>query len=180
MKLIMMTRIKFLKAQVREFFVRKRYVGSYPRAKRAVTVMFLVMVNAFVMWQVSIDMPEISISLSGGSVEYQNPALAKIVETVEAKAAEKKFDVVDYIFMKESSRGVNNYSQCEKIGKFNRYGFGIPGDGSYLCFEKGDDTKATEGWVLQKQAAGMTDKELLCLYNTGTVTESCKYVDLID
>ncbi len=84
--------------------------------------------------------------------------------------------LADYIFFKESSRGKNNFSKCEAIGKFNRYGFGIPGDGSFLCFDEGGDRRAVIGWIEQKKAAGFSDSSLLCLYNTGKASENCAYI----
>lgn len=95
----------------------------------------------------------------------------------EAEAEVKPVDLVDIIFLKESSRGKNNYSKCEAIGKFNRYGYGIPGNGSYICFEKDEDTKAVEGWVAEKKARGYSDTEILCLYNTGKATRTCEYAN---
>lgn len=94
-------------------------------------------------------------------------------EVVEVKPV----DLVDFIFMKESSRGKNNYSKCEAIGKYNRYGYGIPGNGQYICFEKDEDTKAVAGWVAEKIARGYSDNELLCLYNTGKASRTCGYIE---
>lgn len=84
--------------------------------------------------------------------------------------------IADYIFMKESSRGKNNFSKCEAVGKFNRYGFGIPGNGSFLCFDGDGDRRAVIGWIEQKRAAGLSDSSLLCLYNTGKASEDCAYI----
>lgn len=101
-----------------------------------------------------------------------------VVEPTPEKPEEaevKPVDLVDIIFLKESSRGKNNYSKCEAIGKYNRYGYGIPGNGSYICFEKDEDTKAVEGWVAEKKARGYSDTEILCLYNTGKATRTCEY-----
>lgn len=98
------------------------------------------------------------------------------VEVIEEVVA-PEVDLVDVIFSKESSRGVNNYSKCEEIGKFNRYGFDIPGNGKYVCFEKDEDTKAVAGWVAHRKALGWTDNEILCYYNSGTRSESCGYLE---
>lgn len=96
---------------------------------------------------------------------------------IEEVVKVKPFDIVDFIYMKESSRGKNNYSKCESVGKYNRYGYGIPGDGRYICFPKDEDTKAVEGWVAEKKARGYSDTEILCLYNTGKATRSCEYAN---
>lgn len=127
------------------------------------------------------QVPEIvkEIAKPSEPIVYINPAYAKMVETEkkeEVVATEAPFDIVDYIFMKESSRGVNNYSKCEAIGKYNRYGFGIPGDGTYVCFDKDQDTVAVAGWVAHRRALGMSDNRILCLYNTGKATETCGYL----
>lgn len=97
-------------------------------------------------------------------------------EELEPYEEVKPVDLVDVIFEKESSRGKNNYSKCESQGKYNRYGYGIPGDGSYICFEKDEDTKAVAGWVADKIARGYSDSEILCLYNTGKATRTCEYL----
>lgn len=99
------------------------------------------------------------------------------VEEIQEKVEVKPVDLVDIIFLKESSRGKNNYSKCEAIGKYNRYGYGIPGDGRYICFQKDEDTKAVEGWVAEKKARGYSDTEILCLYNTGKATRTCEYAN---
>lgn len=124
---------------------------------------------------VALVAPEVMMSASR-VYENTNPLIIEPAHAKEVEVKEVKRDLVDFIFQKESSRGKNNYSKCEAIGKFNRYGFGIPGNGDYLCFEKGQDTVAVAGWVAQKKAAGMSDEALLCLYNTGKATETCGYV----
>jgi len=87
-------------------------------------------------------------------------------------------ELADYIHLKESSCGVNNYSKCKAIGKYNEYGYGIKGDGKYICFNKGEDRKSVIEWIKEKKEQGMSDKELLCYYNTGEVSENCNYLDL--
>jgi len=82
--------------------------------------------------------------------------------------------IVKKIMMLESSGGKNNYSKCEAIGKYNRYGYGIPGDGTYRCYEKDEDTKAVENWFEEK----LNEMDLAtaaCYYNTGTKTQDCPY-----
>ena len=75
----------------------------------------------------------------------------------------------------ESSGGIHNYSKCQAIGKYNRYGFGIPGNGKYLCFEKDEDTKAVEKWF-EKHLEEIGLEKSLCKYNTGKSTEQCNYL----
>jgi hypothetical protein len=102
-------------------------------------------------------------------------AVVPIVKAKEIKQGIDVDDIVSKIMILESSGGKNNYSQCTKIGKFNRYGYGIRGDGSYMCFKEGDDTDAVELWVNQHIAEDLTIGELLCHYNTGVITENCGY-----
>jgi hypothetical protein len=84
-------------------------------------------------------------------------------------------EITSKIMQLESSGGVNNYSKCEAIGKFNRYGFGIPGDGTYLCFEKDEDTKKVAEWF-EKKLAVMDLETAVCHYNTGLKTNQCNYL----
>jgi hypothetical protein len=84
-------------------------------------------------------------------------------------------NIVKKIFKKESSEGRNNYSKCEAIGKYNRYGYMIPGDGSYVCFEKDEDTKAVEKDIAIKLNSGLSLPQALCKYNTGKVLNDCPY-----
>lgn len=122
---------------------------------------------------VSLTAPELL--TQSNTIEIRRPQL-HFSEEVSAKEPEVvKRDLVDVIFTLESSRGKNNYSKCEAIGKFNQYGFGILGNGDYLCFEKDQDKVAVTGWVAQKEAQGLTEEEILCLYNTGKATSTCDY-----
>lgn len=112
-------------------------------------------------------------------LSFDNAPVPVIIETVQASPKAVAIEEVsieelaDTIHTRESSKGKNNYSQCEKIGKFNEYGYGIPGDGSFLCFDKGMDRVAVLGWLAQKRAAGMSDKAMLCLYS-GSNYAGCK------
>lgn len=99
-----------------------------------------------------------------------HPAKAKEIEKPSRAEA-----IADIIHNLESSRGKNNYSKCEEQGEYNEYGYGIPGNGKYLCFDKGKDRVAVIGWIEHKLAQGFTEKELACVYNTGKRTETCPY-----
>lgn len=103
------------------------------------------------------------------------PALAASQPKEEEEKIVKK-DLVDEIFLRESSRGKKNYSKCEEKGLYNRYGYGIPGDGTYVCFEKDQDTVAVAGWVAHRRALGYTDSQILCGYNSGKFTDTCGYI----
>lgn len=78
--------------------------------------------------------------------------------------------------MLESSGGKNNYSKCQAIGLYNRYGYGIPGNGKYLCFEKGEDTKAVKKWLAENIEKYGLEKSL-CRYNLGKPIENCQYAN---
>lgn len=83
-------------------------------------------------------------------------------------------EIAEYIWMKESSNGKNNYSKCEAIGKINGTGFAIPGDGSYICFEShADEMLAVKGWIVTHKAIGMSELKMLCVYSGNNYPE-CK------
>ena len=106
--------------------------------------------------------------VSGSEVPVEQPKTAQNKEMEQLK---------DYIWFKESTRGKNNYSKCEAIGEVNGIGYGIPGNGKYMCFEDhAEEMKVLETWIKNKQAQGMTNKGLLCLYNRGIVSETCNYI----
>ena len=88
-------------------------------------------------------------------------------------------EIVRKVSMLESSGGKYNYSKCERIGKFNRYGFGIPGNGKYMCFEKDEDTTAVMEWFEEKLKKHKL-KTALCIYNRGVETEDCHYAIKFD
>lgn len=75
----------------REFMSRRRYVGSYPRFKKFILTNFLFVVVAFVGWNISLQVPEISVKWDRGPIILENPALAsnmKPSEVVEVKEIE--------------------------------------------------------------------------------------------
>jgi hypothetical protein len=75
--------------------------------------------------------------------------------------------IADYIYTMESSRGKNNFSKCEAIGKVNNIGFGIWGD-NWLCFDShAEEMETVKKWIKDKQDKGMSEKDLLCLYSGG-------------
>ena len=81
--------------------------------------------------------------------------------------------IADEIWMLESTRGKNNYSKCEAIGKVNGIGYGIWG-GNWMCFDSHEEEMETlEKWISEKRDKGMTDKELKCLYS-GQNYKICK------
>lgn len=88
MKLSIKTRSKFLKAQFVVFMTRRRYVGSYPKLKRFILSNFLVLVIGFVGWNISLQVPEISVKWDNGPIVIEQRAEAKFTpkeEVVEVK-----------------------------------------------------------------------------------------------
>ena len=97
-------------------------------------------------------------------VEAKAPNLEE--KSVKEKSGKSIDELADYIWSKESSRGINNYSKCEAIGKYNGVGYAIPGNGSYICFDSHEDEmQAVRGWIITKLAGGHSEKSLLCLYS---------------
>ncbi len=106
---------------------------------------------------------------------FENPAIlpvqAKEVETVKVDEVEK---MADYIWMKESTRGKNNFSKCEAIGKINGIGYSIPGNGEYVCFDSHEEEmQVLKGWIIYRRALGWSDIKMLCAYS-GNNYDECK------
>lgn len=117
-----------LKAQFVVFMTRNRYVGSYPKLKRFVLVNFLFLVIGFVGWNISLQLPEISVKWDSTPLTFENPALAsnmKPSEVVEVESDPQKailkkvgaetgidWKVLYGIFMKETQL------DCDKMGDF--------------------------------------------------------------
>lgn len=78
--------------------------------------------------------------------------------------------IVDTIHQLESSGGVKNYSKCDSKGLYNEYGYGIPGNGKYTCFEKGEDRKAVIAWF-EKELKDKSIESAICGYNLGYRSE---------
>lgn len=99
--------------------------------------------------------------------ESTNPAPIEVEDHIST--------IVHGIYTLESSQGINNYSKCEAQGKYNGYGYGIPDNGNYICFDThGEATATVYAWVEKKIDQGFTLEELLCIYNTGK-KDSCEY-----
>lgn len=72
-------------------------------------------------------------------------------------------EIVRRILILESSNGVNNFSKCEAIGKFNRSGYGIH-SGKYLCFDTKEEEEKTIGEWFKKRLKTMSLEEALVKY----------------
>lgn len=89
-----------LKAQFVVFMTRKRYVGSYPKLKRFILSNFLILVIGFVGWNISLQVPEISVKWDRGPIILENPALAsnmkpsEVVEEVKITDCNSAVDVM--------------------------------------------------------------------------------------
>lgn len=95
-------------------------------------------------------------------------------EVEEVKEVDNVDELSEMIYKLESTSGKNNYSKCEEIGKVNGIGYGIPGNGTYQCFDSHkDEMQVLKGWIIDKKARGFTDTELLCRYS-GNNYQICK------
>ncbi len=107
-----------------------------------------------------------------GLLEFLQPKMViiEVIRPAEAKEQpenDKIEKLSDYIWLHESTRGQNNYSKCKAIGKINGIGYGIH-SGKWQCFESHEEEmKVLSDWIKDKQAKGMIDSELLCLYSGG-------------
>lgn len=112
-----------------------------------------------------------------GYLEFLQPKTV-IIKVAEAKEitpeAPKQPEVVDNsinniadkIYLLESSRGKNNYSKCKAIGRVNSIGYGIDGSGKFVCFkDHAEEMLTLTNWIKNKQAQGMTEAQMLCLYS---------------
>lgn len=100
------------------------------------------------------------------TITFENTRVIEKVEAKEASKVDRVKELSELIYQRESTSGKNNYSKCTEQGKINGIGYGIPGNGSYICFESHEDEMATlKGWIIAKIASGMSENELLCLYS---------------
>jgi len=106
-------------------------------------------------------------------VQARTPeAIKQATKTPEEDKADTIERIASTIWTRESTQGKNNYSKCEAIGKVNGIGYGIAGNGKYICFEShADEMRTLEGWIIAKQAQGMTETGLMCLYSGGNYKE---------
>lgn len=117
--------------------------------------------------------------VSQGKWYFDGAALEfPVIETAHAESLEPAVrsieSLADYIWLKESTRGKNNYSKCETAGLVNGIGYAIPGDGSYVCFKShAEEMAVLTGWLTFKRAAGWSDLEMLCKYSGSNYSE-CK------
>lgn len=105
------------------------------------------------------------------------PAEAKSIELKQPKSSQYD-ELMNYIWFKESTNGLNNYSKCELQGKINGIGYGINGSGKYICFENHEEEmNVLNEWLKDKiEDKGLSEAQTLCLYNTGLKLSNCNYI----
>jgi hypothetical protein len=122
-----------------------------------------------------------------GVLEFLKPKTI-IIEINKAQAQEpkpqevKKIEVesiADIIYKLESSNGKND-QKCERLGKHNGHGFAQRVNKNFCLASDEKMRVLVIEWIKDKQDKGMTTKELLCYYNTGTVSENCEYIKNIE
>lgn len=74
-------------------------------------------------------------------------------------------ELSDYIWLHESTRGKNNFSKCEIVGKINGIGYSVWGN-NYVCFDSHEEEmEYLKKWISNHKTEGMTDNEILCHYS---------------
>lgn len=102
------------------------------------------------------------------------PAEARELKVADKPETDRIDELSNLIWLRESTRGKNNYSKCEAAGKINGIGYGISGNGKYICFESHkEEMRALRNWLKSKKSAGMSKKQMLCLYS-GNNYKECK------
>lgn len=90
--------LKILKARVKRFFTKSRFIESYSMKKKMLAG-FLVLVNAFIGWNLSLNIPEVNLSIKWDSepMTFEQKAKAAPVEKVveEVKAPETCQEAVE-------------------------------------------------------------------------------------
>lgn len=158
--------LKLKKAQFK-LFVQKKYKQAQKIAF-AVVVLECLLVALWVL------------ALNYGLYEFFQPKRVEIIRIVHAETPKidtsKELDVQaisDLIWLNESTRGKNNYSKCEAIGKVNGIGYSIYGT-RFMCFENhAEEMETLEKWINNHINEGMTETELLCHYSGGNY-KMCK------
>jgi hypothetical protein len=173
--------------KVVEFLTSHRSLSEYPKTNKLFTTIFLIVINLYIL------IPLYNAVVDTFDVVYEPRVIkSKVIPVVLAKELDEKIEDLDEdlykideeisqivykIYTLESSAGKNNYSKCEEQGLVNHYGYGIPGNGKFLCFENyGEETIVVAKWVEKKFEKGFNLEETLCIYNTGS-KESCGYYE---
>lgn len=87
-------------------------------------------------------------------------------------------NLADTIYLKESSNGKND-QKCERLGENSHNGYGYrQGTDKNYCLESDEEMRELVIKDLKikiDKYPEATDRELLCLYNTGTLSKNCNY-----
>jgi len=85
----------------------------------------------------------------------------------------KYADILWRIYGLESTWGKND--GCKDDGQFNGYGYG-QNTSSWNCFASFEIvTDKVDLWIDKQMKKGLTIAEIVCLYNTGTISKNCMY-----
>ena len=101
-----------------------------------------------------------------------NEVKAEPVELEMDQEKQRVEELAEGIWTRESTRGKNNYSKCEAIGKINGIGYGIYKDAKgiqhWQCFENHEEEmEVLRDWIIRKQKT-MSEQEFLSLYSGGS------------
>lgn len=161
------------KKQIMGALTKKRSIKS-EKKRKALLIIFLLLVDGFIWNGLINDLDNWEFKIEERRAEERHALVVQATEGVsqvgseEAQLLPPYKEIAEYVWLHESTNGLNNYSKCEAIGKINGIGYAIPGDGNYRCFDSHEDEmKVLEGWIIDKQARGMSRVELMCLYSGG-------------
>ena len=119
------------------------------------------------------------ISIESDDAVVKADAIAESVkqEVEETPSPTPLDEVMDKIAILESGNGKNQPTYCTSRGLTNKYGYGVYGD-KITCFETDEEARATISlWFKNKVDSGLALEECLCLWNTGSATNSCDYLE---
>lgn len=99
---------------------------------------------------------------------------AKTASKIEVREEQKDNSLLMYkIYRLESSAGLND--SCKAQGKINGYGY-AQNVSSWKCFDSLEEVESlVDNWINEHKAQGLTEDEILCHYNVGTITDNCAY-----
>lgn len=112
--------------------------------------------------------------------DYKNP---QPKETCNQTTGEKKVsfsEFFDTIWNHESTRGTNNKDKtalhlyCRSKGMWNEIGYNPQ---AKHCFKDKEEAELYVAYYLKKYTEGMTMKQALCRWNTGTASDTCAYAE---
>lgn len=176
MLFILKLKLRQFGRKVKQFFVKKRFVQSYQTKKR-ILVVFLFIFNAYILFDVSVKMPQVEISIQGHGFVVENKALAKseALETIVAiesdpqkailqKVGEKTgvdWKVLYGIFMKETQL------DCDRMGD---YQMSKPSIGCFqISLHYHPEVKMSQATDLEWSATWTAERMKKTLESTGSM-----------